>query len=130
MVEIIKNGKENVSLKVFNRDAKISERKHVPQFIIIRCGMTHIIKSLKQMGITYGLHEDILRKEMALYMKNNVYEGNNINEDTWKSKKLEWMDYVKNEILCTDICFARCSTRIGASTGFGMKNSLILHSLG
>ena len=40
------------------------------------------------------------------------------------------MDYVKNDVLCTAFSYARYSKGMEEITGFGMKNSLTLPSLG
>ena len=42
----------------------------------------------------------------------------------------KWMDYVKNDVLCTAFSYARYSKGMEEITEFGMKNSLTLPSLG
>ena len=120
-VIIIKNGKGIIWLKVFNRDVKISERNYVPQCFTFRCGMTHINTSLKKMGVTYGLQQELLKKWM---------DHDNVYEETWKDKKGEWTDYVNNDVLCTAFGHGRYSSGTEAFTGFGKKNILTLLSLG
>ena len=50
--------------------------------------------------------------------------------DTWKDKKDEWLDYVKNDVLCTAFSYARYSKAMEEITGFGMKDCLSLPGLG
>ena len=50
--------------------------------------------------------------------------------DTWKDKKSEWLDYVKNDVLCTAFCNARYSKPMQEITGFSMKDCLSLSGLG
>ena len=51
-------------------------------------------------------------------------------EDTWMSKKDEWLEIVENDVLCTAFLHTRYSKKTAKITGFGMKNSLALPSLG
>ena len=83
--------------------------------------MTHIISSLKKMDVTFGLKKQLLKRKLH---HDNVYE------DTWKDKKHEWMDYVRNDELCTAFCYAKYPERMEAFTGFGMRNSSTLPFLG
>ena len=46
-----------------------------------------------------------------------------------KTKKNEWLPYLKNDVLSTAFSYARYSKRMQALTGFGMKNNLTLPSL-
>ena len=50
--------------------------------------------------------------------------------DTWRDKKSEWLDYVKNVVLYTAISHARCTKAMEEITGFGMKDCLSLPGLG
>ena len=50
--------------------------------------------------------------------------------DTWKDKKHEWLDYVKNDVLCTAFSYARYSKAMEDITGFSMKDCLSLPGLG
>ena len=50
--------------------------------------------------------------------------------DTWKDKKHEWLDYVKNVVLCTAFSYARYSKAMEDITGFSMKDCLSLTGLG
>ena len=47
-------------------------------------------------------------------------------EDTWEGRENEWLPYVKNDVLSTAFCYARCTMGLEGLTGFGMKNSSIL----
>ena len=46
-VEIIKNGKGIISLKIFNGYIQ-NNKKQIPQYLIFRCGMTHLNYSLEK----------------------------------------------------------------------------------
>ena len=56
IVDIIKNGKGIIPLIVF--DAFIHNgKKQIPQYLIFRCGMTHLNYSLKKLGKTFKLRK-------------------------------------------------------------------------
>ena len=48
IVDIIKNGKGIIKLKVFN-GVKYKNNKQIPQYLIFRCGMAHLNYSLKKL---------------------------------------------------------------------------------
>ena len=50
--------------------------------------------------------------------------------DTWENKKSEWLDYVKNDVLCTAFSYARDTKAVKKITGFSMKDCLSLPRLG
>ena len=50
-------------------------------------------------------------------------------EDTGGTREHYWLPYVKNDVLSTAFCFARCTMGMEDLNGFGMKNSLTLPSL-
>ena len=50
--------------------------------------------------------------------------------DNWKDKKMEWLDYVKNEVLCTAFSYARYSKAMEEKSGFGMKDCLSVPGIG
>ena len=50
--------------------------------------------------------------------------------DTWKDKKSEWLEYVKNDVLCTAFSYARFCKAMEDITGFSMKNCVPLAGLG
>ena len=83
--------------------------------------MTHLNYSLKNLGKTFKLQKELLKTEMN---HDEVYS------DTWKDKKHEWLDYVKNDVLCTGFSYARNSKAMEEITGFGMKDGLSLPGLG
>ena len=60
--------------------------------------MTHLNHSLEKLGKTVKLQKKILKTE-----------GNNdeIYADNWRDKKDEWVEYVKNDVLCTAFSNAR-----------------------
>ena len=45
-------------------------------------------------------------------------------------KKIEWLDYIKNDVLCTAFSYARYSKAMEDFTGFSMKDCLSLPGLG
>ena len=51
-------------------------------------------------------------------------------EDNWMDKKDESLNYVRNDVLCTDFAYATYIKGKEKVTGCGMKNSLKLLSLG
>ena len=53
-----------------------------------------------------------------------------IYSDTWRDRKSEWLDYVKNDVLCTAFSYARYTKAMDEITGFGMKDCLSLPGLG
>ena len=53
-----------MSLKIFNRNIKVFENKNVPQYINFRGEVTYINSSLKNIGTTYELQKELLKKEM------------------------------------------------------------------
>ena len=75
--DIIKNGKGIISLKVFNGYIE-KNRKQIPQYLIFRCGMTHLNYSLEKLGKTFKLQKELLKTKTN---HEDVYE------DTWKQKK-------------------------------------------
>ena len=67
IVNIIKNGKGIISLRIFNG---CIDKK--PQYVNFRCGMTHINESLKKIGTTFHLQKELLKQEMdhdEIYLK-------------------------------------------------------------
>ena len=51
IVDIIKNGKGTIELKVFNGLIH-KNNKQIPQYLHFRCGMTHLKYTLKKLGKT------------------------------------------------------------------------------
>ena len=48
---------------------------------------------------------------------------------TWEAGEIEWLSYVKNDVLSTAFCYARYILGMRELTNFGIRNSLILPSL-
>ena len=97
IVDIIKNGKGIIKLKVFN-GLIYKNNKQIPQYLIFRCGMTHLNYSLKKLGRTFKLPKELLKTEM---------NHDDIDGDNYKDKKDIWLPYVKNDVLCTAYSYAR-----------------------
>ena len=68
------------------------------QYLILRCGMTHLILSLEKLGKTFKLQQEILKPEM---------NQDEFHADSWRDKRNEWFDYVKNDVLCTAFSYSR-----------------------
>ena len=117
---IIKNGKGIVKLKVFN-GLIYKNNKQIPQFLIIRCGMTPLNYSLKKLGRTFKLPKELLKTEI---------NHDDIDGDNYKDKKDIWLPYVKNDVLCTAYSYARYIEAMKEITGFSMKDCLSLPGLG
>ena len=47
-------------------------------------------------------------------------------EDTWEARETEWLLFVKNNVLSTAFCYARCTLGMEKLTGFGMKTDPFL----
>ena len=116
--DVIKNGKGIIELKVFNGYVG---NKQIPQYLHFRSGMTHLNYSLKTLGKTFWLQKEVLKTEMN---HDEVYS------DTWEDMKSEWLDYVKNDVLCTAFRYARYSKAMEEITGFSMKDCLSLPGRG
>ena len=58
-------------------------------------------------------------------MIHDEIDGNN-----YKAKKDEWLDYVKNDVLCTPFSYSRYSKAMEDITGFGLEDCLSLPGLG
>ena len=120
VVDNIKNGKGIISLRVFNGYI-YNGKKQIPQCLIFRCGMAHLNFSLKKLGKTCKLQEEFLKTEM---------NHDEVDGDNYKDKKHKWLDYVKNDVLCTTFSCARYSKAMEEITGFLMKECLSLPVLG
>ena len=59
IVDIIKNGKGIIELKVFNGHIP-KKNKQISQFLHFRCGMTHLNYLLKKLGKTFKLQKELL----------------------------------------------------------------------
>ena len=94
VVNINKNGKRIIEMKVFNG---YLEKKETPQNHHFGCGMTHLNHSIKKLGKTFKLQKEVLKTER----NRDENDGNN-----YKDKKHEWWDFVKKDVLCTSFCYA------------------------
>ena len=110
IVDLNKTGKGIISLKVFNGYVV---GKSKLQNLFFRYGTTHLNFSLKKLGETFNLRKDFLKTEI-------MYEE--VLANTWRDKIDEWIDYVKNDVLCTAFSDARFSKAMEDITGFGMKH--------
>ena len=120
LVDIIKNGKGIIELKVFN-GLILKNNKQDPQYLPFRCGMTHLNYSLKKLRKTFKLPKELLKTEM---------NHDDIDGDNYKVKKDIWLPFVKNDVLCTAYSYARCIKAMEEITGFSMKDCLSLPGLG
>ena len=118
IVNIIKNGKSIIEIKVFNG---YIGKKQIPQYLRFRCGMTQLDYSLKKLGKIFRLQKELLKSEM----NRDEVDGNN-----YKDKKDEWLDYVQNDVLCTAFSYARYCKAMEEITGFSMKDCLSAPGLG
>ena len=82
--------------------------------------MTHLVFSLKKIGITLKIQKELLKTGM-----NHDERDANNNKD----KKDEWLDYVKRDVLCTAFSYARYCKAMDELTGFSMKDCLSLPGL-
>ena len=120
IVDIIKNGKGTISMEVFN-GLIYKNNKQIPQYLIFRCGMTHLNYSLKKLGQTFKLPKELLKTEM---------NHDDIDGVNYKDKKDIWLPYVKNDVLCTAYSYARYIKAMEEITRFSMKDCLSLPGLG
>ena len=112
IVDIIKNGKGIISLRVFNGYI-YNGKKQMPQYLIFRCGMTHLNYYLKKLGKTFKLPKELLKTEL---------NHDDIDGDKYKDKKVIWLPYVKNDVLCTAYSYTRYIKTMEELTGFSMKD--------
>ena len=120
IVDIFKNGKVIISLKISNGLIE-KNNKQIHQNLIFRCGMTHLNYSLKNLGKTFKLPKELLKTER---------NHDDIDGDNYKDKKDVWLPYVKNVVLCTAYSYARYIKAMEEITGFSMKDCLSLPGLG
>ena len=120
IVNLIKNGKAIIELKVFNGYIE-KNKKQIPQYLHFRCGMTHLNYSLKKLGRTFKLQKELLKTEL---------NHDEVHGKKYKDKVDEWLPYVKNNVLCTAFSYARYNKALEEITGFSMKDCLSLPGLG
>ena len=122
IVNIIKNGKGIIELKVFNGYIQNkTSTKQILQFLHFRCGMTHLNYSLKKLGKTLKLQKELLKIEM---------NHKDVDGDNYKDKIHEWLPYVKIDVLCTAFSYARYIKAMEELSGFSMKDCLSVPGLG
>ena len=120
IMNLIKNGKGIISLKIFNRMVNVNANsKGHPQYLTFTCSMNHMKSSLRKLGETYKLQTSLMKQET---------DHNEIYEDTWESKRSEWEPYLKMDILSLAFIYARYSMNMSSIAGFGMKDCLSLPS--
>ena len=73
-----------------------------------------------------------IRKNIQITKKLLKTEMNHeeTDENTWRDKKDEWVDYVKKDVFCTAFSHARYSKAMEQISGFSMKDCLSLPGLG
>ena len=76
---------------------------------------------VEKLGKTFRLQKELLKTEM---------NHDEIDYNNYKDKKDEWLDYVKNDVLCTAFSYARYNKNMEEITGFSMKDSLSAPGLG
>ena len=96
-------------------------KKQILQYLHFRCGMTHLIFSLKKIGKTFKLQKELVKTEL---------NHDEVNGDNYKDKINEWLPYVKNDVLCTAFSYARYFKAMEERTGFSLKDCLSLPGLG
>ena len=83
--------------------------------------MTHLNYSLKKLGQTFELHKDFLKSEM---------NHDEVDVNNYKDKQSEWLPSVKNDVICTNFCYARYIKAMEELTGLSKKDCLSLPGLG
>ena len=94
--------------------------KQIPQYLIFRCGMTHSNSPLKNLGKTFKLQKELSKTEM---------NHDEMDEKSWRGEKDEWVDYVKNDVLCTAFSYARSSKAMEEITEISMKDCVSIPGL-
>ena len=79
--------------------------------------MTHLIYSLKKLGKTFKLQKELLKTQM---------NHDDVDANNYMNKKVEWLSYVKNDVLCIAFSYARYKKVMEEITGFSMKDCLSL----
>ena len=116
IVNILKNGKGIIELKVFNGYIQSrTSRKQIRQYLQFRCGMNHLNYSLKKLDKTFKLQKELLKTEM---------NHDDVDGDNYKDRINKWLPYVKNYVLCTAFSDARYIKAKEELTGFSMKTCL------
>ena len=106
---MIKTGRRIISLKVFSGYIKTSGSRTVQQFLIFKCGLTHLNFSLGKLRTTFELQKGLVKTEK---------KHEDAFDDTWKNKKDEWLDYVKSDVLFMAFSYTRYSKTLELFTFF------------
>ena len=94
--------------------------KKNPQNVHFRFGPVRFKKLLKNIDSSYKLQPSSHKQEL---------EHDEIYEDHWEEKEMEWLPYLKNDVLSTAFSYARYAKRLEKLTEFSIKNSLVLPSI-
>ena len=122
IVDVLKNGKGIIELKVFNGYVECKKStKQIRQYLHFRCGMTHLNYKLEKLGKTFKFQKELLKSEM----NHDEIDGKN-----YEDKIDEWLPYVKNDVMCTAFSYARYIKAMEEITKFSMKDCLSLPGLG
>ena len=77
--------------------------------------MTNLISSKKQLEKTFKLQKELLKTEI---------DHDEIDYGNYEDKKGDWLDYVKQDVLCNAFSYARYCKAMEEKTAFSMKFSL------
>ena len=100
---------------------KIVNTTEVPQHVKITCKKTHIKGSLEKISREYGLQPEHLKGE-------NEHSFNIIRN--FAELRHIWEPYLKLDVLCLALIYARHSVEMQKMSGFGIKDCLTEASLG
>ena len=70
---------------------------------------------MKKLGRTFKLQKELLKTEM---------NHDEVDGDNYRDKKDEWLDYVRQDVLCTAFSYARYCKAMQKITGFSRKDCL------
>ena len=99
----------------------IFEKNEIPQCLLFRCGMMQLNHSLKKLGKFFKLQHSLLKTEMNY---------DDVDGNSYKNKKREWLDYKKQYVLCSASSSDRYTKAMEEITGFSLKDSLLAPGLG
>ena len=119
-LKFIKTAKRLISLS-FRCGVKIVNTCKVPQYVNFTCSKSHIKGSSEKIGREYGLQPELLKGEI----EHSVIDKNNFTE-----LRHIWEPYLKLDVLCLALIYARHSMEMQKMSGFGIKDCLTEASLG
>ena len=96
-------------------------KEQIPQYLHFRCGMNHLKYSLKNLAKTLKLQKNYY-KLIWIMIKLIIIN--------YKDKKDEWLDYVKQDVLCNAFPYSRYCKAMEEITGFSKKDCLSAPGLG